>query len=144
MLSAELLGGDLTDDIICDVGMPVIHRYAVMPNAWQCNALFFDAGCVYPLCMSFMTHMLHHAKHAVLCCAVLCCAVLCCAVLCCAVLCGVMHACTVKFKMCRGGSMHERLAHKLGNAKHAMLWHAALCSVMHMPRCVVTSVRDVS
>lgn len=25
-VSAELLGGDLTDNIICDIGMPVIHR----------------------------------------------------------------------------------------------------------------------
>ena len=32
-LSAELLGGDLTDNIICDIGMPVIHRYVVMPIA---------------------------------------------------------------------------------------------------------------
>ncbi|KAL3132635.1 hypothetical protein ABBQ32_009160, partial [Trebouxia sp. C0010 RCD-2024] len=29
---AELLGGDLTDDIICDIGMPVIHSCA-------CNCL---------------------------------------------------------------------------------------------------------
>ena len=44
-LPAELLGGDLTDDIICDIGMPVIHRYAVMPIAWQCNARVLDACC---------------------------------------------------------------------------------------------------